>query len=500
MDGIVAGFSDSLKRLVNRDIIEIRKHESMENYIDGFFKAFVKTFKQGEVKYLGYHPIDRHQISTLAGKGGKGGDLVVFTNDTYVRTYAFNFELNHKGEVRKAVMKINIPIVCDDGVSYMIKGNKYCIPFQMVDAVFYNKSGSKNKVDEICLKTEINPIKLRRSKVILKDIDNNVYQANEFLLELNKTAKNIPMLLIFFANFGFFRTLEYFYLNNGTVGVKVFSELPPEDSAWRKNFLFFRYGMLYLSIRKDVFLNSHIHRDLIGCILSTKKKNVSTETIGEVRYWLTTLGNVIYNTNTYNGGLTLLNTIRFALDNRTKCLIKQFVGLEQVNDAYQIIRWMFIRYASLVKQDNSIINKRLRLTEFVVWPLQQKLLQNSYGYANRRGNYKNIKTLQDVFKIPATIITDSIIGRITGSSSLNIGKYSNSVNDLSLNNYITKGTRVGPGSSTSMRTKFVPEDAKRIIESMIGKLDIVTCSSNKPGATFSILPNCRINRDNLGFS
>jgi len=502
MRGIVAGFSDSLKPLVNPDIIEMRKYESMESYIDGFLKELVKTFKQGEVKYLGYHPVDRHQIASIAGKSGKGSELVVFTNDTYVRTYSFNFELNYEGEVRKTNFKINIPIVCDDGVSYLIKGNKYCIPFQLVDSVFYNKSGSKSKTsDEICLKTELNNIKMRRIKVVIKDVDNNLYSTNEFQIDLNRTVTKIPMMLFYFANFGFYRTLDYFVLSNkkkGYAGVQLFTELPPEDSAWRREYIFFKYGMLYLSVKKDAF-NSYIVKEQIACILATRKKNITAETIREARYWTGTLGAIIYNTNTYNGGINLLNTFRSTLGSRTKWLLKEFTGLKNVSDTYQIVRWMWIHYATLVKQESSIMNKRLRLTEFVIWPLQQRLLSKSRSYINKRKSYKSIKNLVDIFKINADIITSAIIGRANRGSSLNIGRYSNSVNDLSLNNYMLKATSVGPGSSTSMRTKFVPEDAKRIQDSMLKVIDIVTCSSNKPGATFSLLPNCHINRKNLGF-
>lgn len=500
MNNLVAGFSDTLDRLVNPNLISIRRNENMERYIDEYLKELVKRFKPGEVKYLRYRPVDKHTIESVSSrKQGKGTELVIFTNDTYSRKFAFDFELNFQGDVRKHTMTINIPLICDDGVSYLIKGNKYCIPFQMVDSVFYNRSSSKNKSDEICLKTALNDIKMRRAKIQLKDVDGVLYTTNEYLIELNRSVSKIPMLLFYFAEFGFFRTLEFFCLNKPAIGVNILTDLPPEDSWMRKKFLFFKYGSLYLSVRKDTFVGSHIVREMIACVLTTKKKNITAETIKEVRYWIQTLGTVIYTSNTYNGGIGLLKTFKTSLDDHTKWLIREFVGVKTINDIYTAVRWMFLRYIPLVKQDLSLVNQRLRLTEFIIWPLQQKLLRKTNSYENRRGNYKNIKTLQDVFKIDDNIIIDSIIGKSSDGNALNIGKYNNAVNDLSLNNYITKGTRVGPGSSTSMKTKYVPEEAKRIIESMIGRIDIVSCSSNKPGATFNIVPGCQINTTNMGF-
>ena len=120
-----------------------------------------------------------------------------------------------------------------------------------------------------------------------------------------------------------------------------------------------------------------------------------------------------------------------------------------------------------------------------------------YQYAASRGGFRDIRRLEDVFKVSKTIILDNIIGK--NNSSLNTGKFSNAVNDFAIQHSITKAIQTGPGVGNGMKSSFIPKDFKRLHHSMIGRTDLIASSVNNPGSSLNLLPNCNIDIDSLGF-
>lgn len=500
MRDFVSNFSGSLKKIVNPDLINVRKNENMVQYIDDLCKEIQKMFGD-DVEYLGYEPNDRitqvREINKSKPKSKKAfSGIFLSTEETYARAYNFNFKLTFKGEIRNVSMTIYVPLLSEDGVNYLIKGNKYCTPFQMVDSVTYNRTDSKNKYDEVCLKTTIQPIRMQRFRTIIRDVNGNNYNGSKFNIKLNVKVSKVPFLLFYFATFGFFKTLKYFGLSNPAIGVQIFDELPDSpDDPYNKYYLFFKYGSLYLSVRRSIFLNNVQVRDLICTILSTKKRSITKDTIGKVDYWLMCLGSHLSQNNTLSSGHSLRLTFLNALDPRTSQLIETFIGKKDLNSIYAVVRWMFNNYSINVSKDVSMVNKRLRLSEYIIDPLKQHLKKKSYQYSGTRGGYRDIRRLEDPFKVSPSILLDAIIGK----SSLNTGKFSNAVNDFSIIHSITKATQVGPGSAGGAKAKFIPKEFKRLHQSMIGKIDLISTSVNSPGTSLALLPNCKIDPETLGF-
>ena len=502
MNDFIAKFSDSLKKIVNEDLIKIRREENMVTHIDLLCKE-IKKMIGPSVEYLGFNSNDKisqsREINKSKQKKSKKqfGGYVISTEETYARAYVFKFKLTYKGEVRFANMLIYVPLISEDGINFIISGNKYCSPFQIVDAVTYNRVDNKNKYDEVCLKTAIQDIKMQRFKTIIRDTDGNVYNVSRFNIKLNNKINKVPFLLFYFATFGFYKTLEYFFLNNPYVAVKVYTEIPtdPEDPL-NKYYIFFKFGNVYLSVRRCIFNSEPQIRDLIGTILSTKKRSITAETIGSVGYWTMSLGSFLSQNNTLSSGQSLKITFNNSLDPHTSKIIKMFIG-KDLNSIYSVVRWMYYDYSVNVSKDMSLVNKRIRLAEYIIDPLKQLLKKKTHQYSRTRGGYRDIKRLEDIFKINPNIIIDNINGK--SASGLNTGKFSNAVNDFSILGSITTATQTGPGTAGSGKSAYLPREMKRLHSSMIGKSDLITTGVNSAGTSLNFLPNCPIDPETLGF-
>lgn len=500
MIDFVSQFSSNMKSIVNENLINIRKNEEMVDHIDALCKEIQKMIGP-DVNYLGYEVNDRssqiREINKSKQKSKKSNfGIVISTEPTYARSYNFNFKLSFKGEIRKISMNIYIPLISEDGVNYLIKGNKYCSPFQLIDSVTYNRVDVKNKYEEVCLKTTIQDIKMQRFKMIIRDVFNNPYNASRYNIKLNVKVNKIPFILFYLASFGFYKTLDYFGLSHPFVGVKVYNDLPDVNDEIHKRVLFFKFGNIYLSVNRFVFNASTHVRDLICTILANKKRSITIDTIAKTDYWLMTLGSNLSQNNTLSSGISLRTTFINAIDPKTTELIEDFIGKKNLNSSFSVVRWLFNTFSINVSKDTSLINKRLRLAEYIIDPLKQILKKKAYRYSGTRGGYRDLRRLESVFQVSPSIITDAIIGKTTG---LNTGKFSNAVNDFSIMSSITKATQLGPQSPGSGKSSYVPREFKRLHQSMIGRTDLISCSTNAPGSNLLLLPNSKINTKNLSF-
>lgn len=497
MRDFVSRFSSSTKSIVNDELINCRRNENMVEYIDDLCKEIQKMIGP-DVEYLGYQVNDKitqvREMNKGKPKSKKSfSGIILSTEPTYARSYNFNFKLTFKGEVSNVSMNIYVPLISEDGVNYLIKGNKYCSPFQLVDAVTYNRVDPKNKYEEVCLKTSIRDIKMQRYKSVIRDIDGVPYSCARYNLSYNSKVNKVPFLLFYFATFGFYRTLDYFGLSTPLVGVKLYADLPELDDPLRKNHLFFKFGAIYLGVLKFPFLSSTHVRDLICTILATKKR-ITQETVCKTDYWIMALGSVLSQNNTLSSGYSLRTSFSNDVDPRTVEIIETFIGKKNLNSTYSVVRWMFNTFSINVSKDSSLINKRLRLSEYIIDPLKQVLKRKAYQYSGSRGGYRDIRRLEDVFKISSSILLDAINGKSKISST---GKFSNVVNDFSIMNSITKCTQVG--ANMGSKGAHLPKEFKRLHQSMLSRVDIIATSVNNPGSSLSLLPNCKIDSTSLGF-
>ena len=284
------------------------------------------------------------------------------------------------------------------------------------------------------------------------------------------------MLIYWFAHFGFYRSFEFFGANKY---IKFYDETP---DAPNKNEIYFKFGDLIIGVERKQFVQDYKLREFVASLLIIHRKDLKYGLhIRYANYWKTMIGRHISDKNRDVKGISLLKSFITALDNRTITNIKQTIGGSPKESTFAVIRWMFLNFEELSSKTNNLINKRIRLGEYLITPFIKRAYQKIYHFMNASENNKDFKKLQDIFKITPSIIVNAIIGKTKANLSLNIAKYSAPVNDMAILNTGTKITKGGPGSPMENATKRLGPNYRDFDTSYVGKICLFTTATSDPG-------------------
>ena len=470
----VSEYSDNFDKINDEIVLGIRKQDNIAFYLDEACEEIAKTLPEN-IKYLGYEYDDNIKRTKEINKSKelkeKDSATIINVKNTLSRTAIYKFQLSFKGEKQFAHVPIHIPQLIDN-FHYFIRGNKYSTPLQITDSITYPKNENS-----VTLKTMVRVVKLNKEKTIIEDIFGNNYRTYYYNIYM---SKEIPMLMYWFAHFGFYRTFEFFgadkYVNfyDGTGNNK--PDTPSSDE------LYFNFGDVILGVDSKIFKEDYKFREFIASILFINRKNLKYKLhIRNANYWKTMIGKYISDKNGEVRGRSLLESFIKALDNRTKTNIKQNIGGSDRDSTFAVVRWMFFNFEELSSKSNNLLNKRVRLGEYLITPFIKRAYQKIYHFMNAADNIKDFRRLQDIFKISPSIIVNAIIGKTKANLSLNIAKYSAPVNDLVLLNSGTKITKGGPGSPMENDTKRLGPNYRDFDTSYIGKICLITTATSDPG-------------------
>lgn len=482
MVDLVAAFSSKNDNKFNDDLIlGLRNNDKMVDYIDDACKAIVQLIPE-YVKYKGFHYLDNRKRMLERDEEHDENDykneLRININDTYAKEAVFEFTCTFQGQVISQKFSLWIPLLIDNS-HFFIRGNKYSCPIQIIDAITFTKK------DVLVLKTITRAIKFEREKIILTDIFGNKYNTNKLMIYI--TRKSIPVLVYYFARFGFFNTLKYFgtdeyiKLYSGDLSSGV-----PEDKY------IFKFGSVYLGVDKKAFESNPVLRMFVATIIASGKRTIDMDYIRNPCRWTMLLGETISIPKSLEKGVALLKTFTASMDYRTKTIINQLVPGSPRNDIFSVVRWIFVNYVQLCSKDDGLQNKRLRLNEYLINPFIKMLTEKVYRFVNTPEKIKTLKGLTDIFKIKSSLILNAIIGKISPQiTGLNIAKFSSETNDDALVNTLLTTTKSGPGSPTEKSKRLGISHRIAPID-YIGNIDIVTGSAANPGLTNLLTP---INKD-----
>lgn len=394
-------------------------------------------------------------------------------------TIKIRFELTYKEEHSIKELKLYFPELID-GQYFLINDNKYCPVLQLVDAETYSTSNS------VTLKTSLMPIVLRNEKYLLSDIKDKVSIKTKFI-KLDLFRNKINIFHYYFAKFGVERTLDFFKLSNGEDTFIDISEEPldEEDNLEDSEVLSFKISKnIYLNVWKDwLFSDEKNNSIILSTLITAFKGRITIDKIYEKDYWKRKLGSNFTknNSNFLEKSESILSSLERLLDDTTiRNLRIEYCDKKNI---YTIIRWMMINYNDLFNIDNmDLANKRLRIDEYLLYPLISKFSQSVY----RMINSKNIsmKKLNTIF---SNIKKDFLIKNIYKSDLV---RYTNNVNTFDIFTNL-KGTISGPqsqlssGSGGNLRNKSIDT-------SYVGRLDLTATSSNDPGSSFTVTPFCKV--------
>lgn len=488
----VSEFSEQFDH-INKDVVlRIRQEDDIAKYIDETCKELSKVLPQN-IKYLGWEYDDRYrrnkEVNMTKDSFGKERLNIINTDFTFSRTATFRFRIQLKVQEEELSQIVYVPIYIPqliDDCHYFIRGTKYYAPLQIIDGVTYT-----NNKDSVVIKTLIRTINLFKKKVTIKDCYGQTYNLSGYVL---KMTKETPMVLYWFAYFGFFRTLRYFGIDNF---IKFYDEAPSSEVESNDRH-YFKFGTFYLGVEKDRFNQDIKLRELIGTIFMLNRRNLSLDFIRSPEYWNNVLGQVISDKNSAEKGESLLRTFITSLDHRTKNNLHTFFGGDQKETTFSVVRWMFLNFERLSAKSNTLHNKRVRLGEYLITPFIKRVYGKLWQFIN--ASNKDFNKLQDIFKVTPAIIINAIIGKTRSQLSLNIAHHSAPVNDLWIINAGVKTTKGGPNSPMEGKTKLLGDRYRNYDASYVGRISCIATSTSDPGISGgTINPMSEFDYDNMTF-
>lgn len=488
---LVSNFSAKNDHKFNDDLlIKFRQNDDMVTYVDVACKAIAQLIPE-MIQYKGYHTIDNRQRMLDRDKeeaeaGDSKKEIRINIADTYAKEVAFDFVCTFQGQTVSQSFSLWIPMLIDNS-HYYIRGNKYSCPIQIIDAITFTK---KNL---LVLKTITRAVKFEREKCVITDIYGNKYNTNRLMVYATK--KSVPLVLYYFATFGFFKTIEYFgacdFDENGNVTNYWIHIYSGDLSNAPENEYVFKFGSCYLGVDKEKFNVNSVLRMFVSTILATNRRSIDPDYIRNPVRWIMMLGEVISVPKALEKGMALLKTFETVYDFYTASIVNELVPGRPRNNSFEIFRWIFVEYVKLCSKDEGLQNKRVRLSEYLISPFIKNLTEKIYRFINTPEKNKTMKALLDVFKIKPSLILNAIIGKISPQiTGLNIAKYSAESNDCALVNTLMTMTTSGPGSASS-KTKRVGISHRQCPVDYIGAIDIIGGTSpNSPGLSRLFTPCC----------
>lgn len=489
----------------NHELKDIRNHDDMIAHIDEFFSEIPNKYLPNNIKYNGYSivenigNINELNVTNDNKKINKNKKKIIEidSKETFSKLYIFKFDLKHikklennqeKEEKSKVEIPLWVPIL--DGYSYLIKGSKYIAPLQIIDSLFFSKKNI------LILKTMNRVIKMSRSSKIIVDINKQKYYTDCFYLHI--AGKRSSFLLYYWAYFGFYTTAKYFGADKYLELVKLNQQEINHPEILPQDKLYFKFGTLYLEVDKEAFYKNEKLKQYVACTLALSKRNIDEDAISKTSKWQTKVSNTVSETQALIKGRQILRTFVLSLDSRTKRIISKFVeDGEYRQDIWSLIKWSFLKFDLLTNRPiNDLNNKRIRYSEYIISPLIETVTKKIERYLNTADKHKDLKRIEDIFKIPRTIVIYSINSSMRGSN-LNIVQYSDRSNDNSYP-FICKVTFKGKGTPQSRGKKYISFKYKAVDVTHIGNIGI-SSSYGEIGLDFCLCPTTEIDFDKMTF-
>lgn len=443
-------------------------------YDDDLIEHIVASCKSLEVlkyvKFLGYDYVeDERKIDMndyiMTRKKQKKGSLTkyMFLKDSRYAELKLHFKLNCRDHTETLTKKLLIPVPDQNGY-YTIKGNKYFLMYQLVDASTYTTS------QNLTLKS-LMPVSVKRNSREYKDSTGEFHVAPTYSIYVFR--KEIDILLFYFAKIGVKKSLEYFSVDkviNFTDG----------DHDTENNIYFTISSKISLEVNKHFFLKHQYVRSMVFMILNIVTNRLTFDLLENKDYWVERIGS-LNATNAYNYYEKGMNTLTFfdrMLDETTKKILKLH-GHNKKN-IYSVVRWMIQNFNELRKKDNlDLTNKRLRCNEYIA-SLLTKAFSDRVNRIIALGNKVTIDNVKQIFRFQG----DIIIQQLHTSGLL---RFDDKINDMDFFSKL-KYTMKGPNALGGKNDNNISVKYRGIHPSYIGRIDINVCGTSDPGSTGIITP------------
>lgn len=384
--------------------------------------------------------------------------------DSRVGELILKFKITFKGETEIIEKPILIPLPDEDGY-YQIKGKRYILMYQLVDASTYVNKQS------VVLKS-IMPIFLTRRSCTKKDTEGVEYTRAIYTTKVFKNDVNI--MYFYFAKIGFDNTLKYLM-------VERYMSLTNKVTDTEEYIYFKISDKFYLKVIRRVFESSAYVSSVAFMILAICNSKVNADNIDSKYMWLEKIGGIFsISTNQYEKGKNILIFLDRMLDETTKSTLR----IDEIHkkSMYSILRWQLQNFNELKKKDNmDMANKRLRDSEYIASLLNQELSRRLLPAINS-GRKLSKEKIKDVFKFPGEIL----ISQLYRSG---LFRYDDQVNDMDFFSKLRFTTK-GPNSLGGKNTNSLSASVRGLHPSMLGRIDLNVVGTSDPGTGGVLTPFC----------
>jgi hypothetical protein len=465
MFSLIKGYGDDNPERFSDELIYLKRDDNVLMYMNDIASALEVvtgiTFLGGSIN------TDESQLKTRGTDNEKYIPIEESRLDAI--TLKFKIEGMHDKKMKEEIIEKTFlfPKLVNNHY-FILNGSRYYPIFQIIDSSTYHTA------TRLTLKTLLMPIVLQKVPMSFVSNDGEEYVGKCLQLDLFKHKTNV--FSYYFAKFGATETLKYFGFSDEEMQ---FTYLQGNEELEGWSFFVLKSDGLSLAVRTDL-LEGHV-LDIVTCIVQIFGGiNVKHENIDDLEFWGKKLGS-IFTKNTNNQtekGEKILISFERILDNRTKTVLR--VCDEDKSDSFSMCRYMIRNFDKLCKMDNmSLVNKRLRVNEYLLHPLLIKFSQSTYRLLNSKQITFN--ALKSIFK---TISPGFIVKKLIQNELL---RYHNAVNGIDLFTAAMKFSSRGP-QSLSDGGKTVSMKYRGLHPSYMGRLSLTATSASDPGLTGVMVP------------
>jgi hypothetical protein len=235
-----------------------------------------------------------------------------------------------------------------------------------------------------------------------------------------------------------------------------------------------------IAVPRDKIKNDTVFRNFVVSFTAMFNKKTQWEKVWNIKYWKVKLGSVYTKNanNQLNKSITIILSFKRILDERTKKNL--LIDTDDKQDIFHLLRWMMRNYDTLLRKDNlSLLNKRLRLSEYIITPFVRKMSSSTYRILNSKT--VNMNRLKSILK-PSPMV---IISKLQKSKLL---RFNNATNDMDLFNSVLRWSNRGPSALGEGPKKTISTRYRGIHISHMGRLSLNSISNSDPGMTGALSP------------
>ena len=484
MRAMLSNYTRSFSDKLNMPLINRELDKPLYLYVYETIKS-LEVFDS--VKVLGYeykempNEIKLNEYQRTRSQNGKKVQEeaveVMHMAESMVNELTIHYELSidtkqEDGTVKMVSKKysknILIPIADDDGY-YMLKGKRYILMYQLVDATTYSTANS------VVLKS-IMPIVLKRKSKIIHDVDRNPFTVPVYSTTIFKNEIN--MMLLFFAKMGFVEGLMYLSMD------KVISLTESLDDDLDK-YVYFKISQeTFIKVNRFAFEESTEIKSVIGMILDAINNRTSVQDMYDKNFWLEKLGhqpNIQQPNFKRAKARNLLVSVDRMMDMTTRRVLN--IAEDHKDSMYSALRWMFMNYNELKsKRIMDITNKRLRDNEYIASLMTRELSNSLYRIMSkvRKPQSRSLNTLEELFSFRGDILINNLYNS-------GLFKFDDVVNDMDFFNKLKYSIK-GPNSQGGSSGKTIATCQRGIDPSFIGRIDLNVVGNSDPGASGILTP------------